>query len=1610
MNILKLATICLVSFFISFTANADDTFNARFAGQQTIGGINTIAVTFSEALDPKQNLDAYLSIFTDTDHAVDGAWVLSEDPRIIFFSNIISDTSYVINIHKGLKSATGRTLETPREFRVKTRPVQPMISFDGNGFILASKLSRGLPVNTLNIDRADIDFFKVNPDSYAGFTELFSRSGRMSYYRSKDLRNFSELVYSGRWDLEINKGLRTPVNIPITHIREISRPGIYFAVLRGAGHYDYAYSSTWFTISDLGLHIRTYANALQVHVQSLETAEPVKGAIIDGFDKNGRQLIHLESDENGTARFNGNVDRLKFIVARSESNITFVPMDIPAVDLSEFRTATEPFRPVDLFVYGPRDLYRPGETVVFDGLLRDRDGEMTAGVPITAEIIRPDGRTIHEFKWRSRHFNHYHYEYALPADALTGKWRVRFKHPASTLKEYAFVVAEFLPERMKLALESPDPKTIRTSDTPQLFLKGDFLYGAPAAGSKADADIRVRPARELFKEIWPGYEFGDITDTRNLSFKTDRIVLDEAGKGRLTLKNEWKDAASPLWLTANASLYDSGGRPVVRSRSWQIWPARSLVGIRLLAENDRVDGDTNAQFEIIVTDPTGRKMKADHLKAVVIKEHREYFWEYRHGQWQWQFTSQSYPVDRFVVDIPAEGSARINIPVEWGGYRLEITHPDTGLVSSRRFWAGWHPDSNAAQSGINRPDRVELVLDKPAYRPGETVSVTVNAPNGGTGYLFVESDTNLLTLPVDIPVQGKTVRFDMDPAWNRHDLYLSALIIRNKANPAQGVADRLPKRAVGLIHLPLDRTDRELAIRIEAPLKIEPNQTIDVGVTVKNADAGIPKDAWVTLAAVDVGILNLSGFNTPSPHDYFFQNRAYRTQLHDVYQRLISANKGSWGTLRFGGDAPTLSRGGDRPSTEVQILAISKQAVKTDESGRARFNLDIPDFNGKVRLMAIGHTAREFGSSEQEMTIAAPLVAQITMPRFLSFGDQANLVIDLHNMTDTGQTLALNLDTAGPVKLTGTGSRQAELAGGKKTSFIFPVFAQNRLEQTRIRLNVTGLVVDNRQKEVNRTWTLGIRPAYPALAKAFKQRLKPSDSFIIDEKETGNMIPETIDIAVMAHTSPPIHITEHIRQLTAYPYGCLEQITSGIFPHVILSRNDFKALGVSGEDAESTDKKIRLGIQRLMEKQKSSGGFGLWSANGMESHWLTCYVTDFLLHAQQAGYDVPSAFLSKAIDRLKTYVRRPRSIRPAPYVRTKEYTAAMRAYAAFVLARAHAVTLGDARALYASVKNELTGPLGHTHAGLALTLAGDQHTGPQVLQQALSRSRDETGYYGDYGSNLRDLAVSYYLLSSFYPRLKQRAQLLVDLQAELEKREWLSTQERNALVLAGSISLKKTADPWQAEVKKGNRITRVTHSGLQQISSFNGESANGFEIKNTGQNDIYISAMLSGFPDQKPEPVSDRIQINRRYLTLSGKEILPENRPALKSGDRMIVELSFIADQRMPNCLIADLLPAGFELEDPNLSGSTLIDEIKIDEKRVSQWHGQYKIRHTEYRDDRFAAALDIPAKQNLRIFYPVRLVSPGTFQVPPPLAEDMYRPYIRAIGDSPGLIIITRP
>ncbi|MDO6804526.1 alpha-2-macroglobulin family protein, partial [Wenyingzhuangia sp. 1_MG-2023] len=154
-----------------------------------------------------------------------------------------------------------------------------------------------------------------------------------------------------------------------------------------------------------------------------------------------------------------------------------------------------------------------------------------------------------------------------------------------------------------------------------------------------------------------------------------------------------------------------------------------------------------------------------------------------------------------------------------------------------------------------------------------------------------------------------------------------------------------------------------------------------------------------------VGVLSISRFDTPDPFSFFFEPRRYSVDMFDIYSQVIDFNNSQPATLNFGGDA-AMARGGDMARSQVQIVSLFSGKVDV-VNGVANIPLQLPDFNGRLRLMAVAFTDDAFGHMEQEVTVAAPIVTQLSMPRFAGMDDDAHIALDVTNLSGQPQTLTV---------------------------------------------------------------------------------------------------------------------------------------------------------------------------------------------------------------------------------------------------------------------------------------------------------------------------------------------------------------------------------------------------------------------------------------------------------------------------------------------------------------------------------------------------------------------------------------------------------------------------
>ena len=1574
-----------------------------------------IALEFSRPLVSSQDFDALLVVKDANGAVVKGSWVLDDKGLVLRFPSVEAAKDYEVTLKAGLSAADGTRLGKDDTRKVHTGELDPAVGFASQGSVLPARESRGLPVVSINVPEVDVEFLRVSEKQLPKFFAEYQRGGRRGswdldseYGDSTPLGKLAEPVYLNRFVLGGKPNERVLTYLPIQDIRELQDPGLYFAVMKRTGKFAGEFETAFFTVSDIGLHTRAYKDKLFVHTASLQDGSATGSVELKVLDARGEAVLAGKTDGNGNALLNYTLDAGHVLVATRGKDVSMLPFNQPALDLSEFAVAGREQAWFDVFAWSGRDLYRPGETVRISALLRDNDGrpvpapKQGGGQPVFLRLKQPDGKVFRETRLQPGAQGYFSFEQAIPTEAPTGRWQVEFRtDPASkeAVQGMTLRVEEFLPERMKLDLDAAQP-VLKPGEALKLKATAAYLYGAPASGNRFTAKLAVAIEQHPLDQL-PGYFFGDPTmelpkDAKDIIDTTlpENGVLQED----IALPAEAKPR-SPIAAIVSGSVYETGGRTVNRTLKRVLWPANALVGIRpLFDDKDGADANANAGFEVVRVDAGGKPQPGKGLKATLVRELRDYHWNYdEDGGWDYDFTRRFENKDTRTLDVGA-GASKIDFPVEWGEYRLDVFDPATGLTTRYPFRAGWSWDDQ--NRGLDaRPDKVKLALDRTGYKAGDTLKVTVTPPHAGKGLLMVESDRMLYVQAIDAK-PGSTFSIPVTKDWERHDVYVTALVFRGGSAPSKIT----PARAVGVVHVPMDRRDRRVAVGLSVPKQMRPEQNLPVTVSVPELAGQL---AHVTVSAVDVGILNITRFPVPDANAQFFAQRRFGVDAYDIYGRVIESFEGGSAKIRFGGDmALSALPQAKRPTSRVQTVDLFSGPVKLDGKGNARVALKVPDFNGTLRVSALVYSDTRYGNRDRETVVRAPIVAEASLPRVLAPGDRSTVTLDVQNFTGKAGVFKVTVNGEGPLDI-GEGSRTTDLAVDAKRTLTFPVTADEGYTTAKVRVRVEG-----NGFKVDRRYDVPVRAGWPAVLRSRTQVL---DSLTPVEMGAGfadGLMPGSVTARMTVSALPPIPFASALKGALEYPYGCAEQTTSKGYAALELDDATAKMLGIDGLDAKKRRERMEGAFGRLASMQVSNGHFSMWGDDDYVNPGLTPYIAEFLLDAREGGFAVPDAVLQKALTRLNEDLL----AGGAPfygYDRRDHLKFANQAYAGYVLARVNRAPLGTLRALYDNERGKTLTGLPLVHLGIALSLQGDKTRGAKAIAEGFARTGDRPDYLGDYGTKLRDDALMIALVHErklAKPEFDRRA---ISLGRELDARRnsgwlWLSTQEQVALARLGKALMVDQKKLVSGQWSIGGDAEAVAPVRLFGRSVDHAALARGLRFVPEGSPPLYASLDVAGIPRSAPAPDNRQIGIERRYYTTDGKEW---KGGTLKEGEALIVRVGITANVAMPDALFTDLLPAGLEIENFNLGDAKQWAEVVVDGIAISDRGSAADVKHEEFRDDRYVAALKLDRGDTAKVFYLVRAVTPGTYTVPPSLVEDMYRPDIRGVGKaSPSTITVVQP
>ncbi len=1480
--------------------------------------------------------------------------------------------TYTVTLRAGLPSTVHETLSKSADFSIYVRDRKPAAHFSTNAYVLPRTGQRGIPVISTNSRAIAIEIYRIGDRSLLD-TVGGENSGRGDFQRSLSRYEVEQLrdtrgvaVWKGELAVEA-----APLNADVTTAFPVDqavgelKPGVYVMVAQPQetkkldNDFD-SLATQWFIVSDLGLIAFSGNDGIHVFVNSLATTEAKKETEVRLISRGNEVLATRRTDASGHVQFeaglaNGEGGSAPALLAANDGqgDYAFLSLKAPAFDLTDRGVGGRPApNGLDAFVYAERGVYRSGETAYLTALLRDPQGAAAGNVPLTFVVERPDGVEFRRVVIADQGLGGRSLALALPASAPTGTWHVRTftdpKRPA--VGETSFLVEDYVPDRIEFDLTSPSGH-ISQQVPAKIDVSGRFLYGAPAANLDLEGDVTVAVAKE--RAGFAGYEFGLSDEEVEAVQQTleDLPTTDAQGKASFTVKlDKLPSSTHPLEAQITVRMAEPGGRAVEHKITVPVTASGNMIGIKPQFNGRSLADGANAVFDVVALAPDGAAVALRGLHYELLRIDTHYQFYKRDGSWNYEPVKTTKRVADGTIDTSLDKAARISLPVNFGRYRLEVSTADpNGPVTSVAFDAGFYVEANA-----DTPDMLEVGLDKGEYAPGDTMTVAVTARSAGRLTINVIGDRLLASDTTEVQPGVAQVKLPVGRDWGA-----GAYLVATLRRPLDAPAQRMPGRAIGVQWFSIDRAAKTLSVELKPPALLRPNSALHIPVKVSGLAAG--DEARIVVAAVDVGILNLTNYKPPSPSDYYLGQKALSADIRDLYGQLIDGTQGTRGQIRSGGDQGAELQGS--PPTGPPV-ALYSGIVTVGADGTAEVAFDIGDFAGTLRVMAVAWSKDRIGQANTDVIVRDPVVLTATLPRFLLPGDRLSLRLDLDNVE--GQAGDYAIAVTGADALTATASQKLTLRAKERGALTVPLTASAAGSGT-IRVTVSGPA----GFALDRSFALTVRSPAQILARRTVKPLAKGEALTLSSDLFADLVPGTGAVSISAGASTALDAAALLAALDRYPYRCSEQITSRALPLLYVS-DLAKDAHIAVDPA--TDQRIRDAIDALLTRQDSNGSFGLWSVGG-DDVWLDSYVTDFLTRARERKIAVPDAAFKLALDRLRNVVAN--TTDPGKNGGTDL------AYELYVLARNGLAPIGDLRYLADAKLDALSTPIAKAQVAAALAMVGDRTRAERVYAAALaaiapSPLPDLVGRE-DYGSTLRDAAALVALASEGgAPRATVQA-AVQRVEAARASLRPTSTQEDAWLLLAASAMAK---DAGKVSLDVGGEAT--PHPLYRTIRA--GDLKEPLRVTNTGEDEVKAVVTVTGAP-LTPEPAAEKgFKIERLTYTPDGDPVDPKT---VKQNTRLVVVLRVTeAQPQFGRVILADYLPAGFEIDNPHLVSSG-------DTGTLSWITDAVQPANAEFRDDRFTAAFD-RKKDDAPVFtvaYVVRAVAPGKYMRPQARVEDMYRP-----------------
>lgn len=1499
-----------------------------------------------------------------------------------------ADQTYEVTVASGLQGAFGGTLKENHTEQVSFGKLDPHIQFvNSKGIYLSSQGYKNLALSMVNVPKVEVTVIKVYENNLEFFLKKDRRygygyddddhySGEYEYYNTEEL---GDTIFHK--DYETSK-LPAQNAAKILHLDFQDKikdyNGVYVITVASKDHY-WIQDSKILSISDIGMIVKQEQDNMYVFTNSIRTTNALSGVKVSFISTNNQRMYTATTDADGIAVFN-NMSKLApgfkpgLITAKMNDEFSFVWMNQSQVETSRFDVGGRMPNATGLnaWIYAERNLYRPGETIHASTIVRTESWEKPGEIPVKLKLVMPNGKEFATMRKILNEQGSCETLFNIPASAPTGTYVLEaYTGNDVLLNSYNFSIEDFVPDRLKADVKI-DKQEYNAGDSVRVSLQADNLFGTPAMNRDYQCQLNMDKATFTAKNF----------EDYNFEIKNDFIFQTVFREGKTS---ETGGAHESFYLPQDitpagmlkgnimATVFDETGRPVHRYEHFTVYTQPVYLGIK----NFNSYVSTKAPFHITIAavDKAGTPRTGVAAQVVVLK--KEWHTVIQQDGDRYRYVSQqeikTIANDNITVN-GANGSYTFT-PMLSGEYEIRISMPGSSSFVSQTFYAWGYGDTQYTSFDVSNEGNVDIKTDKEKYAMDENMHVLFTTPFEGKMLVTVERDHLIKHYYVNTKNKSASLDIKADEA-SLPNVYITATLFR----PMDGASMPLTV-AHGFKPVIIENLRNHIPVTVTMAEKSR-SKTKQV-ITVKTAPG-----AYVTIAAVDEGILQVKNYNTPDPYEYFYQKVGLSVQSYDIYPLLLPEIK----TTRS-------STGGDGASEDASLrvnpmfvnriknVSYWSGIMQANGSGIVRYEVDLPQFSGDLRVMAVAYKDKGFGGADQHMKVADPIVISAGLPRFLSPKDEVIMPVTLSNTTTKEAVATITAIATGTVSVTGNLTQQVRIPANREQRVIYNIAALQSIGAGKVTVTV---------KALNETFTneteIGVRPA------ASLQKLTGSGAAAENRTTTinpqSNFIPATASGKLVVSKSPLVQFSKNISDLVQYPYGCVEQTTSTAFPQLYYADLVKSIYGHDDKDLNPAYN-VQQAIQKLQSMQMSNGALSYWPDGGYESWWGSIYAAHFLLEAKKAGYDVNS----NTIDRLMQYMKmrlqkRETEIYYYNQNLKKEIAPKEVTYSLYVLALAGQSQTATMN-YYKANPNILSLDSKYMLAA-AYALSGQPAQAKQVLPNSFSGEKANAAFGGSFYSYIRDEALALNALLDIDPNNPQVGIMSRQLSAQILQQPYLSTQENSFSMLAlGKVARKSNATTATAKVLvNGQSVGTVNGSNITvDMKPYLGKP---LQIVVSGVGAYYYFWETKGITaDGSYKEEDSYIKVRRSYYDRLGNPITGNT---FRQNDLVVVKLSLTSQYTgfVQNVVVTDMLPAGFEIENTRLTEMPEMKWIK----------NETTADYLDIRDDRINMFTSIRDTAQ-SFYYMVRAVSPGTYQQGPVQADAMYNGFFHSYNGA-GVIKVT--